>query len=256
MDSFSEKIRGLRKERNKTQREVAEAIGTDQQTLRRYEHGDRRPDIEILSRLANYFNVSTDYLLGLTDYNTLSIEERNACEYIGLSKETIQALLFWSKSDELKAMKDVVSEIIKRITPDFIEAFFDYRSDEYEKERISYKLLEIYCKENKLKNISSIYNLSPQDRFTLEKIVNEALDNYGIDSAQSSFKFDKMLKELIFNMPLDNSYLEDRKNFSDEDIMIAYNIITTKHDYKKEFEDITAGRVNKNNKPFISKKLF
>ena len=49
------------------QDELAEELGITQQTLNRYENGERNPDAEILYRMSEYFEVSTDYLLGFLD---------------------------------------------------------------------------------------------------------------------------------------------------------------------------------------------
>ncbi len=61
------KLRELRKEQNKTLKEVAEALGTSHQVISRYELEITQPDFETLIRIANYFNVSVDYLLGRTE---------------------------------------------------------------------------------------------------------------------------------------------------------------------------------------------
>ena len=54
----------LRKEKKITQKEIAYFLKTTQTTYARYENGMRQPDIETLCKLADYFNVSVDYLLG------------------------------------------------------------------------------------------------------------------------------------------------------------------------------------------------
>jgi len=51
---------------NLLQKDVAAAIGTDRTTYVKYETGSSRPDIELLCKIADYFQVSTDYLLGRT----------------------------------------------------------------------------------------------------------------------------------------------------------------------------------------------
>ena len=84
MDRFNEIIKRLRTERKETQKDVSQAIGTDQQTLRRYETGERKPDIEILLNLSKHFNVSADYLLGLTENPCIDDRLRATCEYTGL----------------------------------------------------------------------------------------------------------------------------------------------------------------------------
>ncbi len=244
MDSFGEKIKGLRKKENKTQSEVADAVGTTQQTLRRYERGERRPDIDILKNIAKYFNASADYLLGISEYNTLDIEERSACEYIGFDVDTIRTLQYWSKNEELKAMKHIISDILKRITPDLLNAYLVYYYDQYNEQRIRDKSLKIYCEKNKLKNIDSFDELSPKDRYVFNQTISDVLEHYEIDSAQSSFKFEKMLKELMDSISIENSSLNTSKIASDESIKSTFSNALSSNDYQKEYEDITKGKTN------------
>lgn len=82
------------------------------------------------------------------------------------------------------------------------------------------------------------------------------LEEYEIDVKQSKSRLDKAVNNLISNLSFKNTLSDKRKNLSDEDIMFAYNVITTKYDLKKEKENVATGRINKNNKPIISKKLF
>lgn len=58
------RIRELRKAKKVTMKELGNMIGVAESTMSLYETGKRKPDSETLSRLADYFNVSVDYLLG------------------------------------------------------------------------------------------------------------------------------------------------------------------------------------------------
>lgn len=60
----------LRRARNITQQRLAIDLGVDQASISSYECGKHLPTIEILLKLAEYFGVSTDYLLGLSDTKT------------------------------------------------------------------------------------------------------------------------------------------------------------------------------------------
>lgn len=66
-DIFVERLIELRKEGNISQRDLAKAIGTTQAAVSLWERGERTPDIDTLLKLANVFDVSTDYLLGRED---------------------------------------------------------------------------------------------------------------------------------------------------------------------------------------------
>lgn len=66
-DIVMNKLLELRKARNITQQRLAVDLGIDQASISSYESGKYLPSIEVLVKLANYFCVSTDYLLGLSD---------------------------------------------------------------------------------------------------------------------------------------------------------------------------------------------
>ncbi len=57
-------LRFLREKTNKTQEETAKALGIKRSTYSHFENNRNNPDNETLVKMANYFNVSTDYLLG------------------------------------------------------------------------------------------------------------------------------------------------------------------------------------------------
>ena len=57
------RLRELRLERNMSQQRLAMELSMTQNTISRYENGEREPGIKELSRIADYFNVSLDYLL-------------------------------------------------------------------------------------------------------------------------------------------------------------------------------------------------
>ena len=57
------RLRELRLERNRSQQRLAMELSMTQNTISRYENGEREPGIKELIRIADYFNVSLDYLL-------------------------------------------------------------------------------------------------------------------------------------------------------------------------------------------------
>lgn len=90
---FGNRIKALREKENKTQAEAAKEIGTNAQTLGRYEKGDRKPDIEMVQMIADYYNVSVDFLLGREpkfDNQELFVK---MCELTGLSEEVISTIV-------------------------------------------------------------------------------------------------------------------------------------------------------------------
>ena len=61
------RIRDLREDNDLTQQQVAEFLHIKQNTYSQYETGTRQLPVETLIRLAEFYNVSADYILGLSD---------------------------------------------------------------------------------------------------------------------------------------------------------------------------------------------
>lgn len=70
MKKFNERLKELREEHNLTQTKLANELLIDQRSLSFYEIGKYEPNIDTLKRMSIFFNVSSDYLLGLTDEKT------------------------------------------------------------------------------------------------------------------------------------------------------------------------------------------
>ena len=60
-------LRELRTQKGLTQAELSKTLQVSASSIGMYEQGRREPDNETLGKIANYFNVTTDYLLGRTD---------------------------------------------------------------------------------------------------------------------------------------------------------------------------------------------
>lgn len=60
-------LEDLRIDNDKTQAEVAEYLGCQREVYRRYEKGTRQIPVDFLIKLSELYNVSTDYILGLTN---------------------------------------------------------------------------------------------------------------------------------------------------------------------------------------------
>ena len=67
MSKFSKNLKELRIEKGLSQQELAQIFNVTQSTAAKWESGDREPNFSILIELSNYFNISTDILLGIKD---------------------------------------------------------------------------------------------------------------------------------------------------------------------------------------------
>ena len=72
---FTERLKDLRKKRKLTQKDFAIIFNIAQATIGMWETGMRQPDFLTLQKIADYFNVTTDYLLG--NSNTSKTNNKN-----------------------------------------------------------------------------------------------------------------------------------------------------------------------------------
>lgn len=89
------KIKELRKLQKISQSDLACALDVTQTTISKWENCERIPDAETVGRLANYFDVSTDYLLG-RQVNS-SVYSSNVC----FSEKELEILDLYRKLDNL-----------------------------------------------------------------------------------------------------------------------------------------------------------
>ena len=69
--TFSERLKQLRAQRGLTQDTLSKQSGLTKSSIAMYETGKRKPKIEVLERLADFFNVDLDYLVGKSDRTTV-----------------------------------------------------------------------------------------------------------------------------------------------------------------------------------------
>lgn len=82
---FGIRLRDLRRQNGYTIEQFATKIGVAKSTLGYYENENRMPDIEILCRICDAFNVPADYMLGRTNTVAVKGKMKTVCELTGLS---------------------------------------------------------------------------------------------------------------------------------------------------------------------------
>ncbi|MDF2578372.1 MAG: DNA-binding helix-turn-helix protein [Chlamydiales bacterium] len=77
MKTFGNIMKELRNEATLTQQELANILNVHKGTISHYEKSDRFPDQDMLIKIAEYFNVSVDYLLGRVEQRTFVMHKDN-----------------------------------------------------------------------------------------------------------------------------------------------------------------------------------
>lgn len=90
---LNQRLELLRKEKHLTKKQVADFLKIDQSTYGKYELNKREPDFDTLQKLADFYDVSVDFLLGRTDIRNYHVSEAQSGYMIdvsGLPEEIIK----------------------------------------------------------------------------------------------------------------------------------------------------------------------
>ncbi|MBZ4687319.1 MAG: Helix-turn-helix domain protein [Clostridiales bacterium] len=110
MNIIANRIKELRKSKNLTQIELAKQIGMSRAALSLYEIGKREPDSKTINKLADFFNVSTDYLLGRTDDPSPKIKGPTDQEILEIMKK--EGIMFDGTPLDEEDKRDII-EVMK-----------------------------------------------------------------------------------------------------------------------------------------------
>ena len=103
-------LKMLRQEHGISQQRLADAIQVSQPSINKYENHNIEPDIAILSRMANYFNTSIDYIVGRTDIRR-PIEHTEPCN---LNEEEMELILrYRTLNDRERSCVNTVVETLQ-----------------------------------------------------------------------------------------------------------------------------------------------
>lgn len=115
-NNFACRLTALRKERKLSQKALALSLGYSRGQIGNYELGSREPDFSTLIKIADFFNVSVDYMIGITDIRCAggSAQTKPSIEKLvnlaeNLSDESIDYLTRDAKLLEIKEKQDISS---------------------------------------------------------------------------------------------------------------------------------------------------
>lgn len=108
MRSFQDGFKRARKAAGYTQKSFAEEYGCGLETVRTWEQGRHTPSLSEMDKLCKFFDCSFGYLMGETNIKTQDEKKRIACEYTGLSEQSVEML-------ELAASRFVVNHLLLQI---------------------------------------------------------------------------------------------------------------------------------------------
>jgi transcriptional regulator with XRE-family HTH domain len=123
---FATKLRKLIDAAKIPQNTLADYIGITRQAVSAYTLGVTLPDIEKFELIADYFQVSTEYLLGRTEIKKADATKQAAAEYLSLSEEAIDQIIRLKLGImEQMPLNDYKISIIKEPLPDVFSAWLE-----------------------------------------------------------------------------------------------------------------------------------
>ena len=110
------RIKEVRKKKGLSLQQVADAVGLGNNTISRYETGKREPKLETWNKLAEYFNVPTSYLMGLSDdVNGWKEWAENTGYSVKQIKDEIQRLIETKRLDEKAGIQYQIGQAVKSL---------------------------------------------------------------------------------------------------------------------------------------------
>lgn len=113
---ISERLKELRTKRGCSQSELAKALHVSKSTISMIEAGARKPSIEVLEMIADYFNVDIDYLLGKESGSTYYLDPEAAEMAQALFDRPEMKVLFDASRKATKEDIEAVTAILERLT--------------------------------------------------------------------------------------------------------------------------------------------
>jgi len=115
---FGKRIKHLREEKNVSATQLAFHIGKGESAVRMWEIGRSKPDADTLIKIADFFDCTTDYLLGLSNYRTPAEE----LEYVSKTNETNQSLM--NDVDYINFLRESTRKL-SELSPDEREELYE-----------------------------------------------------------------------------------------------------------------------------------
>ncbi|MEE1131997.1 MAG: helix-turn-helix transcriptional regulator [Caryophanon sp.] len=132
MRSLGKTIKQLREKKHISQKDFAEQLNISNVVLSRYENDIRKPDYDTLEKIADYFEVSIDYLLGRSD-TLITQNDLYKGDFANLSQEQKEVLNFFLNLDD-SAFKDKPTDILAALEQ--FELYYKLYKDQQAKKQL------------------------------------------------------------------------------------------------------------------------
>lgn len=233
---IGKRIDYIRRKKGLSQKDLAKAVDVDDKTIKRYENNKTNISIDMIKKIAETLDVTTDYLLGLADLESKDITYKQIHKVIGLTDNAISVLQEYNAIYKGQVLIPVLNFLIAQevLPPDEIQ--YEYMSDkannqewDIEKKEVWQNIVkEHYKKElEEWKNKNYLPIISMVEYFFNLKVKDEKI--YMADETIRKLLGDKKIEELFPKAIISNENVADNVYLS----QIKQQIKKLKVKYKK-----------------------
>lgn len=213
---LSERLAKARTQKGYTQQQIAEFLECNRATVTNYENGKRTPDVDTIVKLAKLYEVSADYLLGLSDVKSNDKDMDFVCNYTHLDEQAIIALHNWGSDNIYKLINSLLCGeslwVLKELAILFSECESEYKSFNDFMDNFIVNCDKLLSSEKKIIKLmeeekqhkKSIY----ATKYEIQNIVTELFYKYAQDvidkNKESSQKYNELWKHLTSFCPSNN----------------------------------------------------
>lgn len=193
---FAKRLRELIETSGVSQAELANVVGVTRQAINSYTLGNTVPNSDVLTDIAKYFDVSADYLLGLTDIKSVDTTVKSICEEIGLSDKSVNLLICLNR---IKKLEEEARTLLAKDTNRNLVRESDYFDCESSNKLFSYLDIINYFTENItyywngmeiLRRIATVNIYGDEDDSSIETEDNRLL----LNTDYSHYRFGKFIE--------------------------------------------------------------
>ena len=190
---FAKRLRELIESTGVSQAELANSVSVTRQAINSYTLGNTVPNSDVLTDIAKYFDVSSDYLLGLIDIKSNDITVKSICEEIGLSDKSVNLLIYLNR---IKKLEKEARTLLAKDTNRNLVRESDYFDCESSNKLFSYLDIINYFTEN----ITYYWNgMEILRRIATVNIYGDEDDHYRFGKFIEGEEYALFLKQLVEN---------------------------------------------------------
>lgn len=207
---FAKRLRELIESTGVSQAELANSVSVTRQAINSYTLGNTVPNSDVLTDIAKYFDVSSDYLLGLIDIKSNDITVKSICEEIGLSDKSVNLLICLNR---IKKLEKEARTLLAKDTNRHLVRESDYFDCESSNKLFSYLDIINYFTENVtyywngmeiLRRIATVNIYGDEDESSIDTeddrlLLNPDYSHYRFGKFIEGEEYALFLKQLVEN---------------------------------------------------------